>query len=87
MKREDVVKELNELIHDSPVRLPAEVMKGLKDARDYVEKESENDALENFMTYMYEKMFDMKITNESLAFVNYWINKYQTSLKKENDHE
>ena len=37
MKREDVINELNELIHDSPVRIPSEVMTGLKDALAYIE--------------------------------------------------
>ena len=37
MKREEIICELNELIHDSPVRVPVEVMEGLKHALEYIE--------------------------------------------------
>ena len=37
MTSKEVLNELNELIHDSPVRVPAEVMTGLKDAVDCIE--------------------------------------------------
>ena len=37
MKREDVINELNELIHDSPERLSVEVMDCLKHALEYIE--------------------------------------------------
>lgn len=36
--RNDVLNELNDLIHNSPVRIPKEVMEGLKHALDYIEK-------------------------------------------------
>lgn len=38
MTKQEILSELNELIHDSPVRLPIEVMKGLKDSVEYIEK-------------------------------------------------
>ena len=36
--RKAVIDELNELIHNSPIRIPKEVMDGLKHALDYIEK-------------------------------------------------
>ena len=41
MERQEIISELNELIHDSPVRYPAEAMKGLKDALEYIEGQPE----------------------------------------------
>ena len=38
-ERDDVLGELDEVIHNSPERLPVEVMKALKDARAYIEGE------------------------------------------------
>lgn len=35
--REEVLSELNELVHDSPVRVPAEVMDVLRHALEYIE--------------------------------------------------
>ena len=37
MNRQEIINELNELIHDSPVRFPVEAMTGLKDALAYIE--------------------------------------------------
>ena len=37
MTSKEVLAELNELIHDSPVRVPVEFMKGMKDAVDCIE--------------------------------------------------
>ena len=37
MTVKEVLTELNELIHDSPVRVPVEFMEGLKDAVDCIE--------------------------------------------------
>ena len=37
VKREEILSELNELIHDSPVRVPVEVMNGLKHTLEYIE--------------------------------------------------
>lgn len=47
MKREDVINELNELIHDSPVRVPVEFMDGLRHALEYIENNPENAEKEN----------------------------------------
>lgn len=47
----------------------------------------QEDAIEKFRDFMYEQEFSFKITSVSLAFVNYWINKYKETLKKENDNE
>ena len=41
MERQEIISELNELIHVSPVRYPAEAMKGLKDALSYIESQPE----------------------------------------------
>ena len=42
VKREEILSELNELIHDSPVRVPVEVMNGLRHALEYIENNPEN---------------------------------------------
>ena len=39
MNRQEIINELNELIHDSPVRFPVEAMTGLKDALAYIEND------------------------------------------------
>ena len=41
MERQEIISELNELIHDSPVRFPVEVMTGLKNALAYIESKPE----------------------------------------------
>lgn len=38
MTKQQILEELNELIHDSPVRFPVEAMQGLKDALKYIEE-------------------------------------------------
>ena len=45
MTSKEVLTELNELIHDSPVRVPVEFMKGLKDAVDCIEDLEERIAI------------------------------------------
>ena len=45
MTIKEVLTELNELIHDSPVRVPVEFMKGLKDAVDCIEDLEERIAI------------------------------------------
>ena len=37
MTKQQILEELNELIHDSPVKFPVEAMQGLKDALKYIE--------------------------------------------------
>ena len=39
MTREELLQELNELIHDFPCNYPSEVRKGLKHAREYLNPE------------------------------------------------
>ena len=99
--REDVINELNGLIHDSPERFSVEVMTGLKNALKYIEDKKENgdtvfengvekgteDALGNFQRFMYDQMLKFRISDEALAFINVWIERYKNTLKKENDHE
>lgn len=45
MNSKDVIKELNELIHDSPVRIPVEFMTGLKNALQCIEDMEEHIAI------------------------------------------
>ena len=45
MNSKDVIKELNELIHDSPVRIPVEFMTGLKNALQCIEDMEERIAI------------------------------------------
>ena len=43
MTREEIINELNEIIHDSPVRVHAEVMDVLRHALEYIEKENDHE--------------------------------------------
>ena len=45
MESKEVLNELNYLIHDSPERVSAEVMKGLKDAVECIEDLEERIAI------------------------------------------
>ena len=45
MNSKETLNELNYLIHDSPVRVPVEFMKGLKDAVDCIENLEERIAI------------------------------------------
>ena len=70
MSSKDAIKELNELIHDSPVRLPVEVMKGLKDAVECIEDMDERIAIMEAETVIHCK--DCKNAKEHPGFEGYY---------------